>query len=64
MSDHCRYCIYRGNYKECMETPCSYHENWINLQHIKEIKELKNAIISALDSATIGEAENILNSVI
>lgn len=42
--DQCIHCTVRGNYDECQDTPCSNHENWINIQRIKIIDRLRAAI--------------------
>ena len=47
MSDQCKSCVVRGYYDQCLETPCFHHENWINLERIKRIKNLEGIVIKA-----------------
>jgi hypothetical protein len=41
MSDQCKHCIVRGDYDECLKTPCCRHESWIDTVRIERIKNLE-----------------------
>jgi hypothetical protein len=45
MSDQCRHCKCYQNYDECVSTPYFHHEDWIDVERIKHIKELEDTIV-------------------
>lgn len=44
MSDQCKNCSVRGDYKKCITTECFRHESWIDIQRIKKIAKLENLV--------------------
>ena len=66
MSDQCKNCVARGDYKLCVTLECWHHENWINKSRVARIKALENVlqIIIDLPGERLDEAENYALSVI
>ena len=60
--DFCKHCTCRGNYKECLETFCSYHGSWMNQEKDKKITE-SESIIESLE-ISLAEKERIIGKLI
>ena len=41
MSDQCKHCEYRGNFKDCAAADCFKHEDWIAEQHRTRYSKLQ-----------------------
>jgi hypothetical protein len=46
MSDQCQFCVVRGDFKKCQETPCHHHENWYEI----ELNKRLNRALTRLDN--------------
>ena len=49
MTDQCKHCIVRGDYKKCLETPCSKHESWIDIERMDRMKKMRGFIQDIAD---------------
>lgn len=66
MSDQCGQCLRRNDYRRCIETECSHHENWINRTRIARIKALEEAlqIIADLPGDRVDEGANYASNIL
>ena len=48
MSDQCRTCTSRGNFKLCVETPCFHHENWYEVEMQRRLNVYRQGLDEAL----------------
>ena len=66
MTDQCKHCTMRGDYKACSGTPCGHHENWINKQRIKRMRKMETALleITKLSATRQDEGCNIAYTVL
>jgi len=58
MSDQCKYCVCYQNYDECIKTPCFHHEDWIDVERIKRIKELEDKVANMKEALEINKKYN------
>jgi hypothetical protein len=56
MTDQCKHCTVRGDIKNCLQTQCFHHENWIAEQHRERLTAVRDALQLAIGYLDLEDA--------